>query len=91
MRKFRWNSEKNVFLENERNITFEEVVYRISEGALIAEVEHPNKEKFPNQKVLVVDVDYYAYLVPYVVDEDGCLFLKTIIPSRKATKAYLRG
>jgi hypothetical protein len=58
--------------------------------AKVIETDHYNKKKYPNQKILIVDVDGYAYLVPFVKDGNE-LFLKTIIPSRKATKKYLRG
>jgi len=58
--------------------------------AKIIETNHPNKKKYPNQKILIIDVDEYAYLVPCVIDKDE-YFLKTIIPSRKATKKYLGG
>ena len=57
----------------------------------LIETDHPNKKKYPNQKILIVEISGYAYLVPYVKDEDGSLILKTIIPSRKATKKYLGG
>ena len=90
MKIFRWNIEKNEILARERGITFEEVVLRIGAGAKIIETEHPNKERYPHQKILIVDVDGYAYLVPCVIDGDE-YFLKTIIPSRKATKKYLGG
>jgi hypothetical protein len=70
--------------------TFEEVVQKIESGARVIETEHPNKSKYPNQKILIVDVEGYAYLVPCVIKEDE-YFLKTIIPSRKATKKYLGG
>ena len=87
---FRWNAEKNAILARERGITFEEIVERIGSGATVIETDHPNKKKYPNQKIMIVDVNGYAYLVPYVRDEDEC-FLKTIIPSRKATKKHLGG
>lgn len=87
---FRWNTEKNAVLARERGITFEEIVQRIAEGAQIIETDHPNQEKYPNQKILIVDVNGYAYLVPCII-EGNEYFLKTIIPSRKATKKYLRG
>jgi uncharacterized DUF497 family protein len=87
---FRWNAEKNEILARERGITFEEIVQKIECGAKIIETDHPNKKKYPNQKILIIDVEGYAYLVPCVVDE-GEYFLKTIIPSRKATKKYLGG
>ena len=85
---FSWNAEKNEILVRERVITFEEIVQRIESGAKAIETDHPNKKKYPNQKILIVDVDGYAYLVPCVIDKNE-YFLKTIIPSRKATKKYL--
>lgn len=90
MKRFQWNSEKNDLLARERGITFDEIVKRIEDGAKVIETEHPNPEKYPNQKILIVDVYGYAYLVPFVVDEDS-FFLKTIIPSRKATRQYFGG
>jgi len=77
-------------LAGEREITFEEIVQKIESGAKVIETDHPNQKKYPNQKILIVDVDGYAYLVPCVIDKNG-YFLKTIIPSRKATKKYLGG
>ena len=90
MELFSWNTEKNEILASERGITFEEIVQRIESGAKVIETDHPNKKKYPNQKILIVDVDGYAYLVPCVIDKNE-YFLKTIIPSRKATKKYLGG
>ena len=85
---FEWNGEKNKILAEERGITFEEIVEKIESGARVIETDHPNGKKYPNQKILIVDVDGYAYLVPCVVKEN-VYFLKTIIPSRKATRKYL--
>jgi uncharacterized DUF497 family protein len=90
MKIFRWNAEKNATLARERGITFEEIVQKIESGAKVIETDHPNRKQYPNQKILIVDVDGYAYLVPYVMEKTG-YFLKTIIPSRKATKKYLGG
>jgi uncharacterized DUF497 family protein len=87
---FRWNAEKNEVLAQEREITFEEIVQRIESGAKVIETDHPNRKKYPNQKILIIDVDGYAYLVPCVIDKNE-YFLKTIIPSRKATKKYPGG
>jgi uncharacterized DUF497 family protein len=87
---FEWNAEKNEVLAKERGITFEEIVARIESGATVVETDHPNKKKYPRQRLLIVDLDGYAYMVPYVQDGDSC-FLKTIIPSRKATRRYLGG
>ncbi len=88
MKPFRWNHEKNETLKKERSISFEEIVLAIESGGLLDELKHPNKDKYPNQLVFVVGLDGYAYLVPYV-EEIQYFFLKTVIPSRKATKNYL--
>ena len=90
MTTFKWNTEKNEVLAKDRGITFEEIVETIESGANVIEVDHPNKKKYPNQRILIVDVSGYAYMVPYVQDGTEC-FLKTIIPSRKATKKHLGG
>jgi uncharacterized DUF497 family protein len=90
MKIFKWNPEKNEILLRERGITFEEIAQRIELGTKVIETDHPNQKKYPNQKILIVDVDDYAYLVPCVIEQNE-YFLKTIIPSRKATKRYLGG
>lgn len=88
MKPFRWNHEKNGALKIERHISFEEIVLAIEADGLLDELRHPNRDKYPNQFVLVVALDEYVYLVPYV-EETDYYFLKTIIPSRKATRDYL--
>lgn len=87
MKVFRWNAEKNEALRAERGISFERMVVAI-EGGLLDILSHPNPRKHPGQRVLVVVCDGYAYLLPFVKRET-CFFLKTIIPSRKATRDYL--
>ena len=82
-------SQKNERLKIERSISFEEIVLAIEADGLLDELRHPNTDKYPNQLVLVVALDDYAYLVPYV-EEEEYFFLKTIIPSRKATRDYLQ-
>ena len=88
MKYFDWNDTKNTFLKAEREVCFEDVILAIEEGNLIEVSLHTNKAKYPEQKVLAVEIDGYVYLVPFVEDEEK-IFLKTIIPSRKATKRYL--
>ena len=90
MKYYSWNNEKNRRLATERNVSFEEVVFYIEKGQLLDIVEHPNPEKYKGQRVFIVNINDYAYLVPFV-ETDYEIFLKTIIPSRKATKEYLRG
>ena len=75
-------------LNVERGISFESVVVAIESGGLLDILAHPNQAKYPRQRVLVVACDNYAYLVPFVEEEDY-FFLKTIIPSWKATRDYL--
>jgi len=90
MKTFAWNSEKNELLKAERGISFEEVVVNIQLGNEVDIFEHPNQERYPGQQISVVVIEGYAYLVPFVENEEE-IFLKTIIPSRKATKQYLGG
>lgn len=88
MKKINWNIEKNQLLMSERGISFEDVLFALQSGRLLDDLVHPNNFKYPNQRMFVVEVDEYAWLVPYVENEDE-IFLKSIIPSRKATKHYL--
>ncbi|HEX7540625.1 MAG TPA: hypothetical protein VF352_00725 [Anaerolineales bacterium] len=90
MKTFSWNGEKNALLKAERQVSFEEIVLYIEMGCLLDVLEHPNQVKYKGQKVFVVQVDDYVYLVPFVETDDD-VFLKTIIPSRKATRKYLKG
>lgn len=88
MKPFRWNPEKNAALKADRGVSFESVVVAIESGGLLDILTHPNPSKYPRQRILVVAADDYAFLVPFVEEEDY-FFLKTIIPSRKATRDYL--
>jgi len=89
MKYFIWNSDKNEQLKRERDISFEQIVIQIEEGKLHDILEHPNQQKYKDQKIFVVELNEYIHLVPFVEDEEY-VFLKTIIPSRKATKIYLK-
>jgi len=89
MKPFRWGLDKNEALKAERGISFESVVVAIESGGLLDVLAHPNPAKYPQQRILVVAADNYVYLVPFLEDKD-CYFLKTIIPSRKATRDYLQ-
>jgi uncharacterized DUF497 family protein len=88
MKPVNWSTEKNIRLKAERGVSFEEVLSAISHGSLLDVQDHPNAGQYPNQRMLVVRVRGYAYLVPFVETESE-VFLKTIIPSRKATRNYL--
>ena len=88
MKYFDWDDAKNAKLRTERGIGFEDIVFHIERGDLLDILEHPNAERYGGQRIFVVERDDYVYLVPFVEDEQT-VFLKTIIPSRKATKEYL--
>ena len=88
MKPINWNATKNQQLISERGISFEDIVYYLQRDALLDDVEHPNRDKYPDQRVFVIAVDSYVYLVPYVENSDE-IFLKTVIPGRMATKIYL--
>ena len=90
MKPFAWSKEKSRQLQVERGISFEEVIAAIANGAVLDIVEHPNQDSYPNQRIFIVQLRAYAWLIPFV-ESDKEIFLKTIIPSRKATKQYLGG
>ncbi len=85
---FRWNQDKNIQLQTERGIGFKDVLQAISEGKVLDVIEHPNPDKYPSQKILIIEISQYIYLVPFVESEQE-IFLKTIFPSRKMKKQYL--
>ncbi len=86
---FNWNDQKNEILKKDRDISFEEIVLCISEGKVITVLEHPNEEKYKNQKIYLINYNSYVYVVPFVENESE-IFLKTIYPSREYTKKYLK-
>lgn len=88
MKPFDWNPYKNKLLRKTRGVGFEDVVNAIHENCLLTILEHPNREKYPNQRVYIVAINNYAYAVPFVDNKKVC-FLKTIYPSRKYTKQFL--
>ena len=88
MKHFDWDDAKNAKLWAERGIGFEDIVFHVERGDLLDILEHPNRDRYAGQRIFVVRRDDYVYLVPFVEDEQ-IVFLKTIIPSRKATKQYL--
>lgn len=93
MAKFLWSIDKNRALkeQSDRHICFEDIVAAIDAGGLLADIEHPNSEKYPKQRMLAVLFSGYVYAVPYVHDASGDLFLKTAFPSRRLTQVYLTG
>lgn len=87
---YEFSAEKNRLLIEERDISFEVVVAALDNGKLLDIIEHPNKTKYPNQQIYIVDVNGYAYLIPFVKKDEQTIFLKTVFPSRKLTKKYLK-
>lgn len=88
MKYYDWSETKNQKIKQEREISFEEVVLALESKQILAIVKHPNTNRYPQQQIFIVNINHYAYLVPFVEDEEK-VFLKTIIPSRKATKKYI--
>jgi uncharacterized DUF497 family protein len=89
MRIFRWDNEKNKLLKKNRGVCFEQVVILMERGDILETIEHRNRNRYPGQKIATIMIDDYVYLVPYAENNEE-LFLKTIIPSRKATNKYVR-
>lgn len=90
MKFFNWDQKKNDTLNKSGNISFEIIIFQIANGKLLDIIENPNKKKYENQKIFVVEFENYVFLVSFIEVNDE-IFLKTIIPSRKATRKYLRG
>jgi uncharacterized DUF497 family protein len=86
--RFDWDSEKNEWLRKERNISFEDIALLLAAGKLWKTADHPNPEKYPNQRVFLIPIDGYIFFVPFVTENDT-IFFKTAFPHRKATKDYL--
>ncbi len=89
MSKFDWNEEKNSILEHTRKVCFEDVIVSIENGGVLDIIRHPDRKRYPGQNIIVLNLGGYVCLVPYV-KKKGVRFLKTIIPSRKATREYLK-
>ena len=90
MKIYNWNPDKNQELIVNRGVSFEEAIFHVEHGGLLDDIAHPNASNYPNQRIFVICIREYVYLVPYVESDDK-IFLKTIIPSRKFTKLYLGG
>ena len=88
MKRFDWSDEKNEWLKRLRGVGFEQAVFWLTHGGLLDAIDHPNPGPYPDQRIFVIEIEAYAYLVPFVED-DNVVFLKTIILSRKMTKRYL--
>ena len=87
---FDWSPRKNEQLIQQRGVSFETVVAAVEQGYLVDVLEHPNQDRYPGQMIYAVETDEYIHLIPFVTQADGTRFLKTIIPSRKATRDYRR-
>jgi uncharacterized DUF497 family protein len=88
VKQFQWNEDKNSQIKKERNISFEDIIQAISKGDLLDIIEHYNQDKYPNQRIFIIKLKEYIYLVPFI-ENSSEIFLKTIIPSRKMKKKYL--
>jgi uncharacterized DUF497 family protein len=88
--RYNWNPKKNEWLKKERKISFEDVVFHLSQGDVWKIADHPDQQNYPRQKIYFVIIEDYIYLVPHIIEKEY-VFLKTIIPSRKATKEYKKG
>ena len=90
MKHINWDTEKSLKLKELRGICFEDVVYYIEKGDILDDYLHPNQKRYPEQRIMVIGISNYVYLVPYIEDAEE-IFLKTIIPNRKATDIYFGG
>ena len=84
-----FDDRKNNVLRVERGVCFDDVIEAVLNGRLLGILEHPNKSKYTHQRLLLVLIKNYVYVVPYVEDREK-IFLKTVFPSRKFTKLYIQ-
>ena len=87
---FDWNNQKNEELKETRMISFEEIVFHINSGHILEILDHPNPGKYGNQRIYIINIKDYAWVVPFM-DDGNKRFLKTIFPSRKYTQKYFGG
>lgn len=85
----RWDDEKNIWLKKERGVGFEEIVAAIDSGNLLADLRHHKEDRYPDQRIFIVSLNHYVYVVPYVEENNVC-FLKTLYPDRNMTRKYLQ-
>ena len=90
MKHINWNTAKSLKLKESRGICFEDIIFYIEKGDILDDYLHPNQKKYSEQRIMVIGINNFAYLVPYIEDVEE-IFLKTIIPSRKATEIYFGG
>lgn len=90
MKRIEYNKEKDEWLKKYRTVYFNKIIAFIKSNKLLAIEPHPNKKKYPNQKIFVIKYKQYIFSVPFIEDENK-IFLKTIYASRKLTKKYLKG
>ena len=84
---FKWDLEKNALIKEERGVCFEDAVAQIHKNNILDIIEHPNKEKYPKQKIYIILLQNYVHMIPFI-KEGNEIFLKTIVPSRKMHKLY---
>ena len=87
---FRWSDEKDAWLREHRGVSFEDIVVSIDAGHMLATRQHHSEGAYAHQELYFVEINDYVYMVPFVRDA-GWIFLKTVIPTRKGTKAFLKG
>ncbi len=85
--KYEWDPERNERLKKERKVSFEQIIFHLSQGDVWRIADHPDQTNYPGQKIYFVIIEDYIYAVPHIIEKEY-IFLKTIIPSRKATKMY---
>ncbi len=89
--KFDYNLEKDELLKEKRGVSFRDAIRAVYEGKTIADLEHHDQKKYPGQRLLIIKIKDYIYVVPYVNDKIRKIkFLKTVYPSRDLTKKYLK-
>jgi len=88
METIRWDERKNRWQKQHRGVCFEQAAVCLALERVLDVTDHPNQGRYPGQKLAVIEINGYAYLVP-LDHSGGEIVLKTMIPSRKATQKYI--
>lgn len=91
-RRIEYNEEKNLLLKAARGVNFENVIEALEKRKILDDIDHFNKKRYPNQRIMIIEINNYVYAVPYVYDHKRkTIFLKTVYPNRVLTEKYLKG
>lgn len=89
MVQYDYNKEKDRLVRLRHGVSFKDIIQEIKRKRVLKRISHPNKTKYSNQKLYIIEIKGYAIVVPHV-EQGDTIFLKTLFPSRKYTKKFIK-